>query len=100
MRVYNMIVYNYMNYKPNDKQAEFKRKRKLCDQVFDYCKKKGYECHPCDNVGLIIHFALDNKAGREFILVAESEDILPEIKEPHKFMKTEDFLKGKLNTML
>lgn len=87
-----MIVYNYMGYDPKDKQTEFKRKRKLCDQVFDYCKKKGYEYHPCDHVGMIIHFALDNKAGRDFILVAESEDILPEISEPYKFVKTKDFL--------
>lgn len=87
-----MRVYNYINFKHDDKAAEFKRKRKLADTVFDHCKKKGYEYYPCDRTGMIIHLALDNKAGIEFIVVAESEDVLPKIKEQYKFMSTEEFL--------
>lgn len=89
-----MTVYYYLNYNNGDKATEFKRKRKLCDQVFDRAKKLGHDCFPTDGTGMIIHLALDNKAGKDFIVVAESKDILPKIKEEYKFVSVEDYLKG------
>jgi len=91
-----MRVYYYMNYISGEKATEFKKKRKCCDEVFNYCKQHKHEFVPCDELGTIIHFALDNKAGVKFILVAENEDVLPKIKEPYKFVATADFLKGVL----
>ena len=91
----NLIVYNFINYKHDDKTTEFKRKRKLADKVFDYAKKAKHEYHPIsDFAGFLMHIHSSNKLNEKFIIVAESKDILPKIDEEYKFIKTEDYLKG------
>ena len=93
----NLIVYNYLNYKHEDKAAEFKRKRKLCDKVHDYAKKAKHDYYPIgDFTGFLMHVHLSNKFNEKFIIVAESKDILPDLKgEEYKFVSTEDYLNGK-----
>ena len=90
-----MIVYNFINYIHGEKSAEFKRKRKLADSVFDYAKKAKHEYHPIsDFTGFLMHVHLSNKLGEDYIIVAESRGILPNIKEPYTFVSVDDYLKG------
>ena len=89
-----MTVYNYIGYKHDESRAEYKRKRKLADAVYAKCNKNGYEYHPiCDGSGLMIHVALDKRQNIDYVVLAESKDILPKVKEEFKFMSTEEFLK-------
>lgn len=92
----NLIVYNFINYIHGEKQAEYKHKRALADKVFAQAKKVKHEYHPVTNfTGFMMHVHVSNKMGEKFIIVAENKDVLPEIKEEFKFVKTEDYLNGK-----
>lgn len=88
-----MVVYYWTNYKPNDTDAQYKRKHKLLEQVFAYCKERGIEYHPMsDSSHLILHVAISSKFNEDYFIVAENFDDLPKIKDEFPFKTIKELL--------
>lgn len=88
-----MVVYYWTNYKSNDTYAQYKRKRKLLEQVFDYCREHGIEYHPMSDLShLILHVATSNKFNEDCFIVSERFDDLPKIKEEFPFKTIKELL--------
>ena len=91
-----MKVYYWTNYTNKDTDAQYKRKRKKLEQVFDYCASNNIEYHPIGDLSeLILHVAICNKFKENYCIVAESYEILPKIKDNFPFVSKEDLLNGK-----
>ena len=91
-----MVVYYWTDYKPNDTDTQYKRKRKMLEQVFAYCDEYGIEYHPMrDSSHLILHVAISNKLNEDYIIVAESFDKMPKIKDKFPFKTTKELLDNK-----
>ena len=91
-----MVVYYWTNYKSNDTNAQYKRKYKLLEQVFGYCRERGIECHPInDSSHLILHVAISNKFNEDYLIVSENFSDLPKIKDKFLFKTIKELLDNK-----
>lgn len=88
-----MVVYYWTDYKPNDTDTQYKRKRKVLEQVFAYCNECGIECHPMSDLShLILHVATSNKFNEDYFIASERFGDLPKIKEEFPFKTIKELL--------